>query len=45
MPIIGTLSSSFYIPPFTATGGSTITSDGYKYHVFTANGTLEITAG
>lgn len=27
-------------PAFTATGGTIITSGGYKYHVFTANGTF-----
>ena len=44
MPIIGTSSSanikSFL---FNATGGTVVTSGGYKYHTFTSNGTLAIT--
>jgi hypothetical protein len=32
-------------PPFTALGGSTYVSGGYKYHKFTSNGTFEIVSG
>jgi hypothetical protein len=38
-------SSATPVIPFTATGGSTITSGGYKYHVFTSNGTFQVTNG
>jgi hypothetical protein len=30
---------------FAATGGTTIDSGGYRYHVFTANGTFAVTSG
>ena len=30
---------------FSATGGTTVTSGGYKYHTFTSNGTFQITSG
>jgi hypothetical protein len=33
------------VVPFVATGGSTITSGGFKYHVFTSNGTFAVSAG
>jgi hypothetical protein len=33
------------IAPFVATGGTEVTSDGFKYHKFTANGTFAVTSG
>jgi len=36
---------TFSVTPPTATGGSTITSGGFKYHVFTSNGTFAVSAG
>jgi hypothetical protein len=38
-------SNSITPTQFVATGGSTTTSGGYKYHVFTSNGTFSVSAG
>jgi hypothetical protein len=43
--MIGNLVTSFNDMKVTATGGTIVTSGGYKYHTFTSNGTFAITGG
>ena len=38
-------SGSIYAQSFVATGGSTSTSGGYKYHIFNTSGTFSVTSG
>ena len=46
MSILGIIASSMHGgSPITATGGTVVTSGGYKYHTFTSNGTLTVTTG
>ena len=39
----GTLTNA--APLITATGGTIVTTDGFKYHTFTSSGTFQVTAG
>jgi len=39
----GTLTNT--APLITATGGTIVTTDGFKYHTFTSSGTFQVTAG
>ena len=41
----GTSWGDVYTPPMAASGGSTSTSGGYKYHTFTSTGTFTVTTG
>lgn len=44
--VIGALIGSFVKPPFVATGGSTtLTQNGWRYHIFNSSGTFTVASG